>query len=174
MKYFTFQNQAKNQTFLAGVQVGGQIFLLQTVTLRQKQPFSPFCSKCTRQSCLHWKNYKKLVEEEEPFVFNHLINGADDENNESQGSIIEDGHNNQEVETEDESEDEVGGVDEEPDVDVLHWRKMPTIDVYHELYGYNITDIVYPFQLDQKLQSGWLGRLAGEYYFPAQFIPTWC
>ena len=173
VKYFTFQSQSKNQTFLAGVQVGGQVFLLQTVTMRQKQPFSPFCSKCSRQSCIHWQNYKRLVEEEEPFAFNHLISDTDDEGHESQGNIIEHDRDNLEDGSEEEQEDEVVGGVEEPDIDVLHWRKMPTIDVYHELYGYNVTDIVYPFQLDQNLQSGWLRRMAGEYTFPAQFIPTW-
>ena len=62
------------KTFLAGVQVDGRIFWLQTVTLRQKHPYSPFCSKCTRQSCVHWQSYKKLEKEEEnEFAFNHHI-----------------------------------------------------------------------------------------------------
>ena len=74
VKHFTFQNQSRKKTFLAGVQVDGRILLLQTVTLRQRNPFSPFCSKCTRQSCVHWLAYKKIKEEEEEeFAFNHHV-----------------------------------------------------------------------------------------------------
>ena len=54
VKYFTFQRHSKDDTFLAGVQTNGKISLLQTVTKKQKFPFSPFCSSCSRQSCVHW------------------------------------------------------------------------------------------------------------------------
>ena len=72
VKHFTFQNQSRKKTFLAGVQVDGRILLLQTVTMRQRNTFSPFCFKCTRQSCVHWLAYKKIKEEEE-FAFNHHV-----------------------------------------------------------------------------------------------------
>ena len=55
----------------------------------------------------------------------------------------------------------------------LHWRTLPPIDVYHQLYGYNTTDITYPFQLDMNLQAGWMERINGIYSFPTQFIPVW-
>ena len=172
VKYFTFQPQTKSSTFLAGVQVGGQIFLLQTVTLRQKQPFSPFCSKCSRQSCVHWSNYKSSEEHQGQFVFNHLL---------IEENIVGPAWDEQEEVPEDEPEEELGSenledtenhedteVNEESDLEELHWRKLPSIDVYHKLYGYNISDIVYPFHLDQNLQAGWMERMGGNFSFPAQ------
>ena len=62
----------------------------------------------------------------------------------------------QEEVPEDEPEEELGSenledtenhgdteVNEESDLEELDWRKLPSIDVYHKLYGYNISDIVY-------------------------------
>ena len=81
----------------------------------------------------------------------------------------------QEEVPEDEPEEELGSenledteVNEESDLEELHWRKLPSIDVYHKLYGYNISDIVYPFHLDQNLQAGWMERMGGNFSFPAQ------
>ena len=59
-------------------------------------------------------------------------------------------------------------VNEESDLEELQLRKLPSIDVYHKLYGYNISDIVYPFHLDQNLQAGWMERMGGNFSFPAQ------
>lgn len=196
VKYFTFQKHSKNETFLAGVQVNENVFLLQTVTRRQKVPFSPFCSECTRQSCLHWRGYKSWEENGDEFVFDqHIIeferieNYQDDiehdhehQEEEENGTAQEQRQspisNSQNVDHEidnqldddvnDEAEDTVVE-HEEP----LHWRTIPPVDVYQKLYGYNATDIIYPFQQDPDLQRGWLERMNGVYSFPSQFIPVW-
>ena len=99
VKHYSFQHSTKTKTFLAGVQVDGNIFLLQTVTMRQKVPFSPFCSKCSRQSCIHWLTYKRLEETE--FVFNHHIhkNDSDDSFNDN---LIE--HEHDDIDHEDSEE----------------------------------------------------------------------
>ena len=130
--------------------------------MRQKVPFSPFCSKCSRQSCIHWLTYKRLEETE--FVFNHHIheNDSDDSFNDN---LIE--HEHDDIDHED-SEEEVETLPEG-----MHWRTMPPIDKYHQLYGYNVTDIIYPFHLYKNIQAGWMERMNGVYSFPKQFIPTW-
>ena len=170
VKHFTFKNQSKLETFLAGIQVDGKILLLQTVTRRQRVPFSPFCSKCTRQSCVHWLNYKKLVEEGDTFVFNHLINddAVDVIGDDLRADVSEHGQ-----EVAEESEGDAEGDAETETLKDLHWKTMPPREIYHELYGYNETDIPYPFQSDKFLQAGFLQRMQGIYDFPAQFIPVW-
>ena len=218
VEHFTFQHHSRTKPFLAGVQLNGKVFLLQTVTMRQKFPFSPFCSKCSRQSCVHWLTYKKMVDEKEEFAFNQHIHEVDG-NASFDDVIIEHSHDDEDesavemeddVDVEDEdnevmnrdnevtnedddvdsgSEDDVedgyditNGDDDvdsasEDEVDTIpermHWRTMPPIEKYHKLYGYNISDILYPFQRDKDLQTGWLERMNGVYSFPNQFIPVW-
>ena len=192
VKYFTFQKHSKSSGFLAGVQSAGKVYLLQTVTKKQRSPFSPFCSDCTGQSCMHWLNYKsKKREGSEEFAFDHhvieqeriedfqdIIEHDHDDNNES----VIDQHENVEASDltlaeDDEGSDEPGNADAEntvmDDEKPLHWRTIPPLDVYHKLYGYNVSDIVYPFQRDPQLQSGWIERMQGIYSFPSQFIPVW-
>ena len=126
---------------------------------------------------MHWLNYKSSEEPEGQFVFNHLL---------MEENIVGPARDEPEEVPEDESEEELGSenledtedhedaeVNEDIDLEELHWRKLPSIDVYQKLYGYNISDIVYPFHLDQNLQSGWMERMGGNFSFPSQFIPTW-
>ena len=104
----------------------GRVLLLQTVTLRQRNHFSPFCSKCTRQSCVHWLAYKKIKEEEEEFAFNHHVQ-EDGTNDSFHDDIIEHEHN----------VSDQGSIEEDADEEEvtlpkdLHWRTLPPIDVYH-------------------------------------------
>ena len=188
VEHFTFQHHSRTKPFLAGVQVNGKVFLLQTVTMRQKFPFSPFCSKCSRKICVHWLAYKKLEKEEEEFAFNQHIHEVDgnasfddgiiehSHDDENDGAVemeddVEDGDNNV---TNGDGDDDSASEDEGETIpEGMHWRTMPPIEKYHKLYGYNITDIIYPFQRDKDLQSGWLERMNGVYSFPNQFIPVW-
>ena len=187
VKNFTFQKHSKTTSFLAGIQSSGKVFLLQTVTKRQRATFSPFCSECSRQSCKHWLWYKKKDgdEHEEEFAFNHHITDpandqgdAEEENSEreedespvdeSDNDVDEEYIDQIDEEGSDEAESTVIG-DEEPP----HWREIPPIDVYQKLYGYNVTDILYPFQRDPQLQRGWIQRMNGIYALPDKFIPVW-
>ena len=113
VEHFTFQQPTKTTTFFAGVRVAGKVFLLQTVTNRQKIPLSPFCSKCSRQSCIHWVIYKKIDKKE--FRFNHHLG---DEHNTDE--------NDDEIDLEN-IEDEQDEVDLDNVEEGIHWRSEPSV-----------------------------------------------
>jgi hypothetical protein len=82
--------------------------------------------------CLLASLQKKIKEEEEEeFAFNHHVQ-EDGTNDSFHDDIIEYEHNVSDKES------------IEEDADDLHWRTLPPIDVYHQLYGYNVSDITYP------------------------------
>ena len=185
VKHFTFQRHSKTDTFLAGVQANGKVCLLQTVTKKQKFPFSPFCSSCSRQSCVHWLGYKqKQRENEDEFPFNQHLNQeqpgvfqgvVDHDHDQEEGNDQEEGSNEQNENAMNANmyNDEDSDEDDANPEEIRHWRSMPPVDMYKKQYGHNMTDILYPFKRDRDLQRGWMERMNGIYSFPNKFVPAW-
>ena len=178
VKHFTFQSHSKTTSFLAGVQANGKISLLQTVSKKQKAPFSPFCSSCSRQSCVHWLGYRQKQKENiAEFPFNQHLDQdgqgtphrvAEHDHGEGSDEDVDETATGDNMHSDEDTDDEDG----EPD-EPRHWRSMPPLEAYKKQYGHNMSDILYPFKRDKDLQRGWMERMNGIYSFPNQFVPVW-
>ena len=146
---------------------------------------------------MHWLGYSRKKEKKEAeFIFDQHFNQVHGQGQgENVEPVVEHEHDHDEVDTSYENEgqnvteNDLSGSEvsdnefnEEADSDnevpeheeqVRHWRELPPIELYHKMYGYNMTDIPYPFQRDKDLQAGWMARMNGIYSFPQRFVPVW-
>lgn len=129
--------------FLAAVQNRGDVKLIFTLSKKNK---SPFCSRCSKQKCKHYTQYKEHKDDEN-------VSGNESNNsNESEGT------------------DNAAGTSEVvPPSD--HYAEIEPIDEYNKNFGYNLTPIVYPFKMDPESQESWIQRLDGHYILPEKIIP---
>ena len=132
----------EDDLFLAAVQSCGMVYLIFTLSKKNK---SPYCSKCSTQKCKHYRQYVAHKNEE----------NNDNESNRSNESIS--------------SSSDDGNTATVPPVD--HYDTTEPIDEYTRKFGFNLTRITYPFSLDPESQEIWIKHLNGEYDLPDRIFP---
>ena len=135
----------EDDLFLVAVQSGGFVYLIFTLSKKNK---SPFCSKCSMQKCKHYKQY---------------VSYKNDQHNEN---VTSDNESNQSIDSLRSGSD--AGTRK---AQVDHYNELEPIEEYIKRYGYNLTNIVYPFTMDPDTRENWISRLNGEHHLPDEIIP---
>ena len=165
LNYFKFQDRSKDKTLLAGVWVDGCPHLIVTVTKRQSVPF---CSTCDSLTCTHQKAFDARQKKDNPTDFNSRMQNAQENPDNLDGEHREAS----------EERDDLDDVDIDPDVGEeevqnRHYLDLPPLPLYHKMYGYNMSKILYPYERSKAQQDTWLKRVRNIYDFPEAFVPIW-
>ena len=174
LNFQSFTDKNKNTTFLAGVRVDKVPHLIITATARQ---CNPFCSTCDSSSCIHFKAFESRKDKTHPRI--NFMCRMDCIPVENERNIA--GEDDASIEQNSEAPSSSDNVNEEvidptvgeEETDVRHYLHLPPLPLYHKMYGYNFTPILYPFEKSKAQQETWLKRLRNIYDFPDQFIPVW-
>ena len=138
----TFQELAKDRTFLAAVWVDNSPHLMVTATKRQT---AAFCSTCDSQSCLHYRTFKATQRDETNPVCYFVSSMRIAENNADNSNEVEnvtDHEVDEEISDMDETnvDDDIFVEDMEVDAD-RHYLDPPPRAEYNKKYGYNHSKI---------------------------------
>ena len=145
--FATFIPQSSETALLAGVMDKKSISILYCTTSRQEHPF---CTNCVRRKCHH---YRKLV------AF-YATQGGEELGNEAQ---FEEEFGEYEP-RHDVSEEDFGFED--------HYMKAVPNHIRGHLYGYNFTEIRYPFSDSSEQQQIWLDKMKGSTNIPKCLVPV--
>ena len=174
INFFSFKELSKDSTLLAGVLVDNVQHLIVTVTRRQQ---IPICSTCNTNSCLHYKAYESRVScQDRPVIEFRALMGEPsiqpaDPSYEIGASNLAGDHPSEMGSHNYDNESEDSGSEGENVNGPRHYLEKPPVDVYHKLYGFNHSKILYPFSRSRDQQQTWMKRVQGINDFPDSFVP---
>ena len=165
VNFHKFTGRDKNTTFLVGVWVDNAPHLIVTVTKRQ---YVPFCSTCDSTTCPHHKAFESRQKEINQPLINFMcrmdLASVEIEQNTGDDELA---LNN------DDDEDVIDPTVGEEATEIRHYLDLPPLPLYHKMYGYNFSPILYPFDRSEAQQETWLKRVNNIYDFPEKFVPVW-
>ena len=173
LNYFEYQKRETGKTLLSGVWVDNSQHLIVTVTKRQSVPI---CSTCDSVTCPHYKAFESRQKVKNRPVPNFVsrmdpppsLNGSLLNDIEPPVSMTIDGDLIDPVD-----EDIIDPVIGEEDLESRHYLDLPALPVYHKMYGYNFSKILYPISRCASQQETWVKRMRNIMDLPEKFVPIW-